>query len=115
METKKTFSFFDNIDKLFHRNIKEDKVIDPPEVYTPLNDCANAILNETIIKTEKDFTMCCLTWNMHGLTPSPKEIKVSIFTQLAQKNVYEAYFKVFLFQINHIGRDNCHTISVMNI
>lgn len=74
METKKTFSFFDNIDKLFHRNIKEDKVIDPPEVYTPLNDCANAILNETIIKTEKDFTMCCLTWNMHGLTPSPKEI-----------------------------------------
>lgn len=75
MEKKRSFSVFDNINKFFHRNRKEDTLVATPEIYTQLNDFANTKLNETVLKMEKDFTMCCITWNMHGLTPSYKEIE----------------------------------------
>ena len=69
---KKTLSFTEILDKLFKFNRIRTVEIPRPSFYdyTPMDDYNNNSFDESKTKINTKVTMCCLTWNMHGLKPS---------------------------------------------
>lgn len=63
-------------DKLFGAKTTVEPPRESINTYTPMEDYSNNPLEVSKIKIEKTFTMCCVTWNMHGLCPTQKDVNI---------------------------------------
>lgn len=63
-------------DKLFRSKTTIELPKEPINTYTQMEDYSNNPLESSKIKIEKTFTLCCITWNMHGLFPTQKDVNI---------------------------------------
>ena len=81
---------FSSIFKMFSQS-NRTKTVEPPKPtfndYIPMDDYNNTSFENSKTKINTKVTMCCVTWNMHGLKPTIGNIK----TLLDKHNNFDIY------------------------